>query len=154
MKLRKKRCLEVLSLALLACFSTGCDRGNNSGSLSTGNPSNSVVSTPSTAPSTTPSTTPSSKPSVNSPSVSDSTSTSQTPSYDLEKVYTVSEAVDLAHRLGENTTMEFKVKGTIKSFVNYYYGQVILTDGTSDISIYGIRGLNDKGEEIYFDALD
>lgn len=114
MKLRKKRCLEVLSLALLACFSTGCDRGNNSGSLSTGNPSNSVVSTPST--------TPSSKPSVNSPSVSDSTSTSQTPSYDLEKVYTVSEAVDLAHRLGENTTMEFKVKGTIKSFVNYYYG--------------------------------
>lgn len=150
MKLRKKRCFEVLSLALLACFSTSCDRGNNSGSLSTGNPSNSVVSTPSTAPSTTPS----SKPSVSSPSVSDSTSTSQTPSYDLEKVYTVSEAVELAHRLGENTTMEFKVKGTIKSFVNYYYGQVMLTDGTSDISIYGIRGLNDKGEEIYFDALD
>lgn len=69
-------------------------------------------------------------------------------------VYTVADAMDLALVAGEDSTTSYCVKGVIKSFTNYYYGQITLTDGTNDLPVYGTYMLNAEGETVYFNEMD
>ncbi len=51
----------------------------------------------------------------------------------------VSEAVILANQVGEEGTAERQyVTGTVKSISNANYGEMYITDGTSDLYIYGV----------------
>ncbi len=68
-----------------------------------------------------------------------------------EVVLSVSDAIDIAS-LGEEK--EYSVRGQIKSFTNYYYGQLTLTDGTNDLPVYGCYLLNADGTTTYFDEMD
>ena len=69
-----------------------------------------------------------------------------------ETVYSVADAMDLA-RLNDET-VSYTVKGKIKSYTNYYYGQLTLTDGTNDLPVYGCNMLDENGKTIYFNQMD
>ncbi|MCI6155191.1 MAG: hypothetical protein MR674_00620, partial [Erysipelotrichaceae bacterium] len=50
----------------------------------------------------------------------------------------VERAIELAREAGENGTSEsYYVRGTIKTVSNPTYGQMIITDGTNELSVYG-----------------
>ena len=56
-----------------------------------------------------------------------------------QKYLSVSEAVALANQVGEEGTAERQyVTGTVKSISNANYGEMYITDGTSDLYIYGV----------------
>lgn len=148
MKLTSKRRAGLISLVLVAMLTAGCSRTNDSASTSPSNNSQASTTQPSDKTSTTTTTT------TGSTTPSNSNTASSTNPDDSEKVYSVTEANDLAATLGEDNTVEYVVKGSIKSFANYYYGQITLTDGTNDISVYGLRGLDSEGNDIYFDKLE
>lgn len=121
--------MSVLSLTLLA-FSLGACGGDKT----------STSANPATDPTT-------------NPTITD-TATDVTPesTTEAERVYTVTDAVELAEMFGETgSTDSYLVKGTIKSITNYYYGEMYLTDGTSELLIYGVRGATDTD---YFDKLE
>lgn len=86
-----------------------------------------------------------------SSSSSSNTDNSATSETKPEVVLNVSDAVDIA-KLGEEK--EYTVRGEIKSFQSYYYGQLTLTDGTNDLSVYGCYALAADGSSIYFDDMD
>ncbi len=83
-----------------------------------------------------------------------STDTADTSKEAPETIYTVADAMDLAALGGENSTSSYCVKGVIKSFTNYYYGQITLTDGTNDLSVYGTYMLDAEGKTVYFNEMD
>lgn len=59
----------------------------------------------------------------------------------INKVLTVSEAIDIAKEVGEAGTSEkYTVTGTVKTVSNSLYGEMYITDGTNDLYIYGIEG--------------
>ena len=73
-----------------------------------------------------------------------------------EKTYenqiTIAKALELAKAAGANGTSEnYTVIGTIKEIKNYQYGDMTITDGTSELYIYGPRGADG---ETYFDKLE
>ena len=146
MKLTSKRRAGLISLALVAMLTAGCNRTGSSVSTTPSNNSQASTTQPSDKTSTTTTT--------GSTTPSNSSTGSSTAPDDSDKVYSVTEANDLAATLGEDNTTEYIVKGSIKSFANYYYGQITLTDGTNDISVYGLRGLDSEGNDIYFDKLE
>lgn len=76
------------------------------------------------------------------------------PSSDVkpETVYSVADAMDLAQLNDE--TVSYTVRGKIKSYTNYYYGQLTLTDGTNDLPVYGCNMLGADGKTIYFNEMD
>ena len=84
-------------------------------------------------------------------SSSSNTDNSATSETKPEVVLNVSDAVDIA-KLGEEK--EYTVRGEIKSFQSYYYGQLTLTDGTNDLPVYGCYALAADGSSIYFDDMD
>ncbi len=86
-----------------------------------------------------------------SSSSSSNTENSATSETKPEVVLNVSDAVDIA-KLGEEK--EYTVRGEIKSFQSYYYGQLTLTDGTNDLPVYGCYALAADGSSIYFDDMD
>lgn len=124
----KTKRLALLSLPLLVLLVAGCS-GN-------GNENSSSLDASSSLPST-------SDPSE--PSSSESSS-EETP----EKIYNVEEAITLAQN-SDTTNKEYLVRGIVKSFKNYYYGQCTLTDGNGHgIDVFGLRGETDKD---YFSTL-
>ncbi len=86
-----------------------------------------------------------------SSSSSFNTENSATSETKKEVVLNVSDAVDIA-KLGEEK--EYTVRGEIKSFQSYYYGQLTLTDGTNDLPVYGCYALAADGSQIYFDDME
>lgn len=84
-------------------------------------------------------------------SSSSNTDNSATSETKPEVILNVSDAVDIA-KLGEEK--EYTVRGEIKSFQSYYYGQLTLTDGTNDLPVYGCYALAADGSSIYFDDMD
>lgn len=76
------------------------------------------------------------------------------PSSDVkpETVYSVADAMDLAQLNDE--TVSYTVRGKIKSYTNYYYGQLTLTDGINDLPVYGCNMLGADGKTIYFNEMD
>ena len=117
----KSKRLALLSLPLLALLITGCSGSGDA---------------PFSASSSFP----------DSSNVSFSASSEET----SEKVYDVEEAILLAQG-SDTTNKEYLVRGIVKSFANYYYGQCTLTDGNGhDIDVYGLRGETDSD---YFSAL-
>lgn len=79
----------------------------------------------------------------------DSTATSESTA--PEVVLNVADAIDFA-KLDQGKT--YSVRGQIKSFQSYYYGQLTLTDGTNDLPVYGCYMLAEDGSTIYFDDMD
>lgn len=69
-----------------------------------------------------------------------------------ETIYSVADAMDLAQLNDESVS--YTVKGKIKSYTNYYYGQLTLTDGTNDLPVYGCNMLDANGKTIYFNEMD
>lgn len=76
------------------------------------------------------------------------------PSSDVkpETVYSVADAMDLAQLNDE--TVSYTVRGKIKSYTNYFYGQLTLTDGTNDLPVYGCNMLGADVKTIYFNEMD
>lgn len=69
-----------------------------------------------------------------------------------ETIYSVADAMDLAQLNDES--ISYTVRGKIKSYTNYYYGQLTLTDGTNDLPVYGCNMLDANGKTIYFNEMD
>lgn len=69
-----------------------------------------------------------------------------------ETIYSVADAMDLAKLNDES--ISYTVKGKIKSYTNYFYGQLTLTDGTNDLPVYGCNMLDENGKTIFFDKMD
>ena len=70
--------------------------------------------------------------------------------YEFE-VKTVSEAIELAKNAGEaGTNEEFYVEGVITKITSYQYGEMYITDGTSELYVYGVTGKDGT----YFDKLE
>ena len=61
------------------------------------------------------------------------------PTPETPTTLTIAEALDVANAQGDNnyTTEKYNVTGTIKDVYNTQYGNMILTDGTNEITIYG-----------------
>ena len=54
---------------------------------------------------------------------------------------TIAEAIVICNQAGETPTTErYYIKGIVKSVVNPAYGQMIITDGTDEIEVYGSYG--------------
>lgn len=124
MKSRKSRRLSVVALAVVSLLAVGCSKDD-----STLNPSETGDNTP----------------------VSDSTSAPASESTAPEVVLSVADAIDFA-KLDQGKV--YSVRGQIKSFQSYYYGQLTLTDGTNDLPVYGCYMLAADGSTIYFDDLE
>ena len=65
---------------------------------------------------------------------------------------TVSEAIEICMQVGNvEPTNKYLVKGTVSRITNYSYGEMYISDGESELYIWGTRSADG---EIYYDALD
>ena len=72
------------------------------------------------------------------------------PHDDGPKYYSVSEAIEIAKKAGEQGTSERQyVTGTIDSITNTNYGEMYISDGTNEIHIYGLY--SEDGSTTYAD---
>ena len=64
---------------------------------------------------------------------------------------TIAEALELCGEPGNITTERYYIRATIKSITNPQYGQMIITDGTGEIEVYGTYSADG---ELNYSALD
>lgn len=75
-----------------------------------------------------------------------STPENSAPQYD---VISIEKALELCGAEGNITTERYYIRGTVESITNPAYGQMVITDGTYSISVYGITGYAEMAEKPY-----
>lgn len=75
-----------------------------------------------------------------------STPENSAPQYD---VISIEKALELCGAEGNITTERYYIRGTVESITNPAYGQMVITDGTHSISVYGITGYAEMAEKPY-----
>lgn len=98
-----------------------------------------------TAPSTT-------KPAASQPATSQPATsqpaTSQ-PSGSNIQVISIAKALELCGESGNITTEQYYIRGTVESIKNPAYGQMVITDGTHSIPVYGVEGYSSMADKPY-----
>ena len=74
-----------------------------------------------------------------------------TPEEDEIKVITIAEALELCGEEGNITEERYYIRATVKTIVNANYGQMIITDATGEISVYGTYSADG---ELYYNQLE
>ena len=67
------------------------------------------------------------------------------------KVITIAEALELCGEEGNITEERYYIRATVKTIVNANYGQMIITDATGEISVYGTYSADG---ELYYNQLE
>ena len=67
------------------------------------------------------------------------------------KVITIAEALELCGEEGNVTEERYYIRATVKTIVNANYGQMIITDATGEISVYGTYSADG---ELYYNQLE
>ncbi len=73
------------------------------------------------------------------------------PEEDEIKVITIAEALELCGEEGNITEERYYIRATVKTIVNATYGQMIITDATGEISVYGTYSADG---ELYYNQLE
>ena len=73
------------------------------------------------------------------------------PEEDEIKVITIAEALELCGEEGNITEERYYIRATVKTIVNANYGQMIITDATGEISVYGTYSADG---ELYYNQLE
>ena len=106
--MRKSKTVFVIMLTLLVCMFAACSNGEVT-----------PTPTPTTAPAETPEATP-----------------TETPAAE-PKVITIEEALKLCGEPGNTTEERYYIRGTVEKMINAAYGNMIVTDETGSITVYG-----------------
>lgn len=64
----------------------------------------------------------------------------------------IAKAIEIANESGETESERYYVAGKVKTITDYTYGDMTLTDGTNDITVFRFRGAD--GNTIYSDLED
>ena len=147
----------ILAMALIALMMlsllAACDKGNNNGQTTE---ADTQAPTESTTPeTTTPETTEpesSETEETTEPESESSTEEETTPSTPAMQFITIEEALALCGEAGNVTTERYYIRATVDSIVNATYGQMVISDSTGSISVYGTYGSD--GEMLYADMED
>lgn len=127
----KKFLIYVMTIVL--CSFAACSGSSDDTSQPTTVPTTAPTAEPTVAPTATPTTEPTTTPTVaptNTPAPTEAVS-------DEVKVITVAEALALCGEPGNITTERYYIRGTVETMVNVAYGNMVVTDETGSITVYG-----------------
>ena len=113
--MKKSKLLLALVLAFVVCMTAACSGGE---------------ATPSPTPTTTPTTAPTEAPAT------PTTAPTEAPVEEI-KVITIAEALELCGEPGNITEERYYIRGTVEKMINAAYGNMVVTDGTGSITVYG-----------------
>ena len=80
---------------------------------------------------------------------SSSSQPSSQPSEPQIEVISIEKALELCGEEGNITTEQYYIRGTVESIKNPAYGQMVITDGTHSIPVYGVEGYSSMADKPY-----
>lgn len=125
----KKLLIFVMATAL--CAFAACSGSSDNNAQPTAAPTSAPTTEPTVAPTAEPTATATPEPTAtNTPAPTEAAS-------DEVKVITIAEALELCGEPGNITTERYYIRGTVESMVNIAYGNMVVTDETGSITVYG-----------------
>ena len=125
------RKLIILLMTLALCGFAACSGNSDNSARPTAIPTAEPTVAPTTEPTAAPTATPTVEPTATSTPVP-----TEAP-VDEIKVITIVEALELCGEPGNLTEERYYIRGTVESMINIAYGNMIVTDETGSISVYG-----------------
>lgn len=123
------RKLFVFLLAASLCSFAACSNASDNTSQPTNAPTTAPTTEPTAAPVADPTATPTTAP-------TDTPAPTEAAAEEI-KVITIAEALELCGEAGHITTDRYYIRGTVETMINVAYGNMVVSDDTGSISVYG-----------------